>query len=382
MIGSVYVHAPWCARRCFYCDFAVAVNRAPDATPWADLIRREREAHEAAGRALADRLATVFVGGGTPSLLGPGGMDGIRRALGPERIDPDTTEWTAEANPESFTPEVATAWRTAGLNRVSLGVQSFQQDVLRWMGRLHGAAGARGAVRIARNAGFEQISVDLIFALPAALDRHWRADLDEVLRLDVPHVSLYGLTAETGTPLGRRVDEGRVVMADEDRYRDEYLAARDVLVAEGYDHYEVSNFARPGAQARHNRVYWDGGDYLGLGNSAHSLVGEERFWAPRDLEVWRAAVEAGDPPVESAERVEGEARRLEEAWLALRTDRGLAPARLAAGPGDELRAGWVRAGLAHDVPGIRLTAEGWLVLDALAVAAADVIVSTEDAGAP
>lgn len=378
-VGSVYLHAPFCARRCFYCDFAVKVARAPDPQPWIEAITAEVRAHAEAGIALSSPLSSIFVGGGTPTLLGPGAMAGVAQALGADRLTSPDLEWTAEANPESLTPELAAGWRSAGLNRLSIGVQSFDPNVLRWMGRLHGAEGARAAVVTARAAGITNLSLDLIFALPESLGRDWRADLEAALSLGVPHISLYGLTAETGTPLGRRVAEGKVQMADEERYRDAYLLANEVLTAEGYHHYEVSNFARPGAQSRHNRVYWDGGDYLGLGNSAHSLVGGRRFWNLRNWDEYRDQIAAGAHAAESEELVVGPSARMEALWLALRTDRGLAPAALlgpaAAGLVERLRNG----GLAHDTPsgtdgqradggvGLRLTPHGWLLLDEIAV---------------
>ena len=383
-VGSVYLHAPFCARRCFYCDFAVQVARAPDPQPWIEAMAAEVSAHLAGGIRLAATLDTVFVGGGTPTLLGPGAMAGVARALGPERLTSADLEWTAEANPESLTPDLARGWRAAGLNRLSIGVQSFDPGVLRWMGRLHGAEGARAAVTTAREAGIENISLDLIFALPESLNRDWRADLEAALALGVPHISLYGLTAEEGTPLGRRVAEGKVRMADEERYRDAYLLANEVLCAEGFEHYEVSNFARPGMQARHNRVYWDGGDYLGLGNSAHSLIGGRRFWNLRDWDAYRMEVSAGRIAVDESEEVSGDSGRMEEIWLGLRTDAGLPATSLSGQNAQVAIRRLVDTGLAGAPAApseieqmgeptgdggdrVRLTPAGWLLLDEIAV---------------
>ncbi len=366
MIGSVYLHAPFCARRCFYCDFAVQVRRSADPGPWVEAISAEVERHAGAGRILASPLHSVFVGGGTPSLLGPEAMSGVVRALGRERFGPET-DFTAEANPESLTSEVARGWAAAGLRRLSLGVQSFQDPVLRWMGRLHGAEGARRSVEVARAAGIDDLSVDLIFALPPELERDWRADLETALRLGVPHISLYGLTVEPGTGLARAVAEGRVGTAGDEAYAESYRLAHDLLTAEGYRHYEVSNFARPGHESKHNQVYWSHLDYLGLGNSAHSLVGGERFWNLRDWEAYRAAVGGGEDPIAGRERAAGDAARLERIWLGLRTSTGLGEEWVVGTAAESLRRGWVRSGLAHDGPGLRLTVEGWLHLDRLAV---------------
>jgi oxygen-independent coproporphyrinogen-3 oxidase len=294
-------------------------------------------------------------------------MRALANVIGTERLGSPTLEWTAEANPESFTPEVADAWRRAGVNRVSLGVQTFHAPALRWMGRLHGPEGAEQAVGTARAAGLEDVSVDLIFGLPEHVGRSWSDDLDRALALDVPHVSLYGLGVESGTPLGRAVAEGREPPVDEERYRDEFLEAAVRLTTAGYEHYEVSNFARPGHASRHNAVYWDGRPYLGLGNGAHSYAHPIRRWNVRDGGAYRSRLLAGAPPEESREQIDEEARALERTWLGLRTSQGLPLAELGAAARSRAEA-WARDGRAVLVDGrLRLTAEGWLQLDGLAV---------------
>lgn len=379
-VGSVYVHAPFCARRCPYCDFAVQVRRVGDLEGWSAALAGELRAVAEEGRfPLAAELDTIFVGGGTPSLLGQGAMAALAGLLGPERLRGRTLEWTAEANPESFSHDIALAWRAAGVNRLSLGVQSFSERALAWMGRLHGPEGARRAVAAARAAGLSDLSLDLIFSLPDEIERDWRADLDAALALDPPHISLYGLTVETGTPLARSVAEGAVHTASEERYRDEFLYAAERLAAAGYLHYEVSNFARPGHDSRHNRVYWEGGAYLGLGNGAHSFVPPLRRWNLRGWGEYAAAAGAGRLPVAGEENLAPAARRLEWVWLGLRTDRGLPWAELGP-PARGLAERWRGAGWAYQVgarpggPGIpggperlRLTPPGWLLLDRLAV---------------
>lgn len=367
-VGSVYVHAPFCARRCFYCDFAVHVRRSGDVEAWVEALEGELHALEREGLVrLSDALETLYVGGGTPSLLGAGAMKALSAVLGPDRVAGGGLEWTAEANPESFTPELAGAWRDAGVNRISLGVQSFQGAALRWMGRLHGAEGAAGAIGVAREVGFREINVDLIFGLPDHLERSWQEDLERVLVLEPSHVSLYGLTVESGTPLGRAVTEGREAVADEGRYREEYLEAAERLAAGGYEHYEVSNFARPGSASRHNRAYWDGTAYLGLGNSAHSYLHPLRRWNLRDWSAYRETASQAGLPVADREVLDPAAHRLERIWLALRTRRGVDVGGLT--PEALERAGrWVREGLAEAGKGsIRLTPEGWLVMDRLVV---------------
>ncbi len=348
-----------------------------DPTAWTLALAGELRALAEEGRfALAPKLDTIYVGGGTPSLLGPESMAALAELIGLERTRAPGVEWTAEANPESFTTEVAAGWYAAGVNRLSLGVQSFHEPTLAWMGRMHGAEGSRAAVATARAVGIDDVSIDLIFALPdgAASDgggRSWDADLDETLALEPSHISLYGLTVESGTPLARGVAEGRIATASEERYRDEYLRACERLTSAGYVHYEVSNFAMPGNESRHNRVYWEGGAYLGLGNGAHSFSEPLRRWNVRAWDEYARVTGAGRLPVAGEETVSPDAARLERIWLGLRTDRGLPWGDLAASA-DDLAARWVRHGWARREAQsgderVRLTAEGWLLLDGLSV---------------
>jgi oxygen-independent coproporphyrinogen-3 oxidase len=346
----------------------VEVRREGDATGWLGTVAGELSHVAAEGLfPLAERLDTLYVGGGTPSLLGPDVMAGLAAVLEPHRVSDPEIEWTAEANPESFTSGIAAAWRKAGVNRLSLGAQSFHGPALQWMGRLHGPEGVGPAVRVAREAGFDNISLDLMFGLPGHLGRSWALDLERALELEPRHFSLYGLTVEAATPLGRAVRQGREKPVDDQRYREEYLQAAQVLTSAGYRHYEVSNFARRGGASRHNSVYWSGESYLGLGNGAHSYADPLRRWNHRDWESYGAAIHRGESPEAGRETIDDDARRLESVWLSLRTDRGLSVADLPS-PATAMVERWVGAGLAA-VSGdrLRLTAEGWLVLDLLTV---------------
>lgn len=387
-VEHLYVHAPFCARRCPYCDFAVTVRRTGGHEAWSEAIRAELDMRENGGPAgdpvtLARPLRTLFVGGGTPSLLGADAMAALARILGPERVASPTLEWTAEANPESFGPEVARGWQEAGVNRVSLGVQSFDPAVLRWMGRLHGPDGARAAVETARAHGLANLSLDLIFGLPARLGRDLRTDLDAALALDPAHLSLYGLSAEQGTPLARWIREGREIPLDDDAYAEEYLRIAERLASEGYRHYEVSNFARPGFESVHNQAYWSGTPYLGLGNGSHSYLPPFRSWNFRNWDEYSNRVLAGEDPTVERESVEGEARVLETIWLGLRTADGWALPVGTGGDGPEseemaaageIARSWQVRGLAAVRGGrVILTPEGWLLLDELAVQMADVV---------
>jgi oxygen-independent coproporphyrinogen III oxidase len=366
---SLYVHVPFCVRRCSYCDFAVQATREAPTDAWLDAVVAEMRMLSAErGWDAPLRLDTVYLGGGTPSLLRADAMGELRRRLGPYAAWSDAAEWTCEANPESFTAETARAWRDAGVNRISLGAQTFHEPALRWMGRMHGVEGPGRAMDAARAAGFDNVSVDLIFGLPGRLGRDWGADLHRALLLEPEHVSLYGLTAEAAAPLGRWVGEGRETLADEDRYADEFLLAHERLTAAGFEHYEVSNFGLPGRRSRHNFVYWTGAPYAALGPGAHAFHPPLRRWNVRSWDAYRAMVlDEGRLPTDAEETVDEDTAGLERAWLRLRTDAGWP----LAGAGEaerRLAESWVEQGWARVRDGVlRLTVEGWLLLDRLAV---------------
>ena len=359
MPRHVYVHVPFCARRCSYCDFAIAVRRSVPVDDFIDALDREL-----ALRAIdsPESLETLYLGGGTPSRLRP---EGVRRVLDLVRarypIARDA-EITIEANPEDVTLDDATRWREAGVNRVSLGIQSFNDDVLRWMHRTHDAARAVDAASFLRQAGFGDWSLDLIFALPPEVERSWTEDLRRAIDLGPTHISCYGLTIEPHTPLVRWRERGQVHEADEERYEAEFLETDRVLTGAGYDHYEVSNFARGGRIARHNSSYWRRVPYLGIGPSAHSFDGTTRRWNTREYVAWRERTLAGQDPVEGVESLDPNAAAIEQAYLGLRTSAGISIDD--ANAGDFAR--WRDRGWADTVDGVgRLTPAGWLRLDAL-----------------
>ncbi len=373
-IRSLYVHAPFCSRRCFYCDFAVKVAPRGEPEEWFEALRGELRSLTEEGTFVLDTvLDTLYIGGGTPSLFGPAAMEGVRNLVSPSRLVSEDLEWTSEANPESFTRDVAEGWRRAGVNRVSLGVQSFHEPSLQWMGRLHGAASAREAVTTARAAGFDNVSVDLIFGLPERLGRDLEADLRQVLSLDADHVSLYGLSVEADAALGRSVAAGREAVASEEQYEREYLTAVQRLREAGYEGYEVSNFARPGRSSRHNMVYWSGRPYLGLGNGAHSYRHPVRRWNLRDWDAYRSKALGATPPVADCEELDADKVRLERIWLGLRTRRGVATTGLSPAAGERVRR-WIEGGLAEEEgDAVRLTARGWLIMDRLTVELDDAV---------
>ena len=348
----VYVHVPFCRRRCVYCDFSIAVRNPVPVGEFLDALALEGErvaerigGNEPSARAApGSRPSTLYLGGGTPSLLGGEGVARITKML---QAGPGLDEFTLEANPDDVTPAAAAAWARAGVNRLSIGAQSFDDAVLAWMHRSHGAAAIAPAVESARRAGIGTVSLDLIFALPESRPRELDADLDRFLALEPEHVSLYGLTVEPHTALGRLLARGEGEAAPEARYEEEYLRIHERLAAAGYRFYEVSNAARPGAEAVHNRAYWRLEPYLGLGPSAHSFDGTSRWWNESAYAAWLRRLAAGESPVAGRELLRPEQRRLEALYLGLRTSEGVElpeplTGTLAAALGAWVAAGWAR----------------------------------------
>jgi len=357
----VYVHVPFCARRCSYCDFAIAVRSRVPSDEYVSAV-----ASELYIRALGtppSSVDTIYLGGGTPSRLGADGVARLIEVIA-ERFPPASgAEITLEANPDDIDAVSVAAWQAGGVNRVSLGVQSFDDRALAWMHRTHDGRRVIAAADTLRSAGLENWSLDLIFALPASLEREWSRDLDSAVALAPPHISLYGLTVEPHTPLARWRDRGAFVEGGEDAYEAEYLLAHHELSAAGYAHYEVSNFGRPGRWSRHNRGYWSGASYVGLGPAAHGFDGSVRRWNEREYAAWLRVLSTGEDPLSGSESLTDENRIAEEVYLGLRTTDGLA---VRAREREVIRP-WIDAGWAV-LRGDRLclSATGWLRLDALA----------------
>jgi oxygen-independent coproporphyrinogen-3 oxidase len=363
----LYVHVPFCARRCSYCDFAIAVRQRVPTRAFLNAIARELTARELGGVS----LNTVYLGGGTPSKLGADGVPQLLEAIRARFAIASDAEVTIEANPEDVSAATVRTWRDAGVNRVSLGAQSFDDTVLTWMHRTHDAPQISRAAHAVRDGGIGNVSLDLIFALPEALRRDWIRDLETAIALEPQHVSLYGLTIEPATPIGRWTARGEMSEAPDDRWATEFLTAHDLLSRAGYTHYEVSNYAREGSRARHNSAYWTDRPYIGVGPSAHGFDGSVRRWNESAYARWLARVDAGADPVGGFETLTPEQRAAERVYLGLRSDAGLDIGDLEQ---EALRIvhQWVTAGWAqfagHDSRTLRLTVQGWMRLDALASA--------------
>ncbi len=357
-VQHLYIHVPFCARRCSYCDFSISVRSVTPVASYVESVALEIARHDSTDW----KLDTIYLGGGTPSRLGAGVGEVLRIVRDRATVAPNA-EVTIEANPDDVTIESAAGWVAAGVNRVSLGGQSFDPDVLAWMHRTHSAEQIETAFRTLREAGIANISLDLIFALPETLRRDWSADLDRALGLEPEHVSLYGLTVESHTPLGRWRDRGEVIEAPEERYETEFMMAHNRLGAAGFEHYEVSNFARAGRRSRHNSSYWTGVPYAAMGPSAHSFDGHIRSWNVAAHADWEKRLRAGETVIAGSEELTEENRLSERVYLGLRTTDGLR----ATDTEIQLARPWLEAGWAELTNRtIVLTATGFLRLDALA----------------
>ena len=349
---GVYVHIPFCASRCDYCDFATWTDRdhlvdAYVSACVADLERRDR-------RGELVPATSVFFGGGTPSLLPAADLVRILDAV-PRTLD---AEVTVECNPDSVDLAKLAAYRDAGVNRLSFGVQSMRPHVLSALGRTHDPDNVNRAVDSARVAGFERFNLDLIYGTPGETPDDWRATVEGALELDPPHVSAYALTVEPATPLGRRVAAGAQPPPDDDDQADKYVLADELLTAAGHDWYEVSNWARPGHECRHDLLYWEQGDYVGIGCAAHGHVDGRRWWNVRAPERYLDRITQGAVPEGGAEELDAPTRREELVGLSLRTRAGLDSAGLPAAVLEEL----VSAGLLARAGGrVVLTRRGRLL---------------------
>lgn len=318
--AGLYIHVPFCTSVCPYCDFAVTIAGEERRRAWVEGVVREAEMYSEVGLS----FDTIYLGGGTPSSLDSGQIveivDGLRRHLEVDR----QAELYLEANPEDVSRDSVSPWRDLGFRFVSLGVQSFDDEDLAFLGRRHSAADARRAVEILCEAGFSSVSVDLIYGLDGRSENHWRRQLESALDLGVDHLSCYQLTVHNGTVLGRRVAAGTVREFGDKGLSNLFFLTHKLLGDAGFHGYEVSNFSSaPEHRSTHNQKYWDHTPYLGLGPSAHSFVGGRRWWNQRKLRLWQKAVSRGEKPVEDEERPSNEQLILETLMLGFRTAAGI-----------------------------------------------------------
>jgi oxygen-independent coproporphyrinogen-3 oxidase len=324
--ASLYLHIPFCHTRCYYCDFNTYAGMLPVREPY---VRAMLTEIELAGKMAqpADntprRSRTIFFGGGTPSLLSVQQMQRLLQACSTAfTVDADA-EITLEANPGTLTQEQLAGLREAGINRLSMGAQSFDAGLLKSLGRIHTPEEITQAVTYARAAGFTSINLDFMFGLPQQTMQQWQETLRQALELRPEHFSLYSLIIEEGTPFYDWTHEGRITPGDEDLCADMYEYADELLQQAGYINYEISNWALPGHHSRHNLTYWQNLPYIGMGAGAYSYFGNRRFSNERDPLTYNKILKSGRIPEVESEPVEREQEMSETAFLALRTALGL-----------------------------------------------------------
>ena len=377
MAWGLYIHVPFCIRKCPYCDFYSISDLSRQAEYEAALVA------EMAMRARDDAVFdTVYLGGGTPSVLGP---SAVQRILDAARdyfsILPDA-EITLEANPGTVTQESFAAYRSAGVNRLNIGVQSFNDANLAFLGRIHTANQAVAALQAAGRAGFENIGLDLIYGLPQQNKGAWHKDLSAAAAFSPSHISCYMLTFEPGTKMTADKDAGRFVVPPEERVSAMFVQAAKFLSGRGYQHYEISNFAAgKSARSRHNLKYWQNRPYLGLGPAAHSYIAPERFWNCRSVDTYISEISSGRTPTAETERLTDSQMMIEALYLGLRQTEGIDI------PGFETRFGedfqemfgpaaapFVESGqMVLDGQCCRFTRNGMLLLDTIAAALSEMM---------
>jgi oxygen-independent coproporphyrinogen-3 oxidase len=367
---GLYVHFPFCAARCHYCAFYFVVGRGEARPAYVDAVRAEIAGRARDPRFAGRRVHSIYLGGGTPSLLDPAEVGRLIDAAAGAFPLAEDAEISLEANPDGLERGPLEGFRAAGANRITLGWQSLRAEGLRSLTRTHSVEENVRALQVARAAGFANVAVDLIFGRPGQTPSDWRAELDEAAALGVEHLSAYELTLEEGTRLARRFAEGRFAPADEDARAEMFEAADDVLARHGIRRYEISNFARAGRECRHNLASWQGGDTLGVGASAASHVANARWTNVADLDDYVRRARAGEEVAGTAEVLDETTWAAEDLYLALRTAPGADAARLAAvsAPArDALERKLARMEdggvLRRDAGRLRLTSRGRLLAD-------------------
>lgn len=318
-MAGIYFHIPFCRKACHYCDFHFTTSgKYVEEMVDAQLKEMDKRRDYVSG----EILETIYFGGGTPSVLTG---DQLKKYFGKMEelfeISPNA-EITLEANPDDLSAEQVRLFREIGINRLSIGVQSFREEDLIFMNRSHRTSQSERAVKSAQDAGIENITIDLIYAIPGLDLSAWQENLRQAIALDVPHISSYCLTIEEKTVFGKRYERGELSEIDSARAEEQFLCAVDVLGAAGLKQYEVSNFSREGMESKHNTSYWQGKKYLGIGPSAHSFNGEERSWNVSNNAVYMKGVFA-DKPIFESEKLDDRTRYNEYIMTGLRTTKGI-----------------------------------------------------------
>lgn len=317
-MAGIYVHIPFCKQACHYCNFHFSTSLKLK-NGFLDALLKEIDLRR--DYLTNDTIATIYFGGGTPSLLPESDLKQLMSKLRSSFNIHPTAEITLECNPDDVNPQQLEGWKNNGINRLSIGIQSFFKADLQWMNRAHDDLQALNCIKLAQSAGFHNISIDLIYGTPSLSDENWLANLSTATSFNIPHLSCYALTVETGTALSAMIKKHQTPHVNADDQARQFLLMTDYLALKGYEHYEISNFALPGMRSRHNSSYWSGAKYIGLGASAHSFNGTSRQWNVANNALYIEALKNDQIPFEQ-EALSANQRLNEYIMTSLRTLEG------------------------------------------------------------
>lgn len=368
-MAGIYIHIPFCRKACHYCNFHFSTSRQR----MPEMIKAINKEAQLQQSYLTEKIETIYFGGGTPSLLTHQEIGSTIDSLrGLFEVD-EAAEISLEANPDDMTDEALQGWKVAGINRLSIGIQSFFEEDLLWMNRAHTALQARDSILLAQKAGFTNISIDLIYGTPTLTDEQWKENLATAISLNIPHLSCYALTVEARTALAKMIATKQLTDVDTDKQARHFSILMKKMAGAGFEHYEISNFALQGFRSKHNSSYWQGKPYLGLGPSAHSFNGSSRQWNLANNSLYLNAVEAGQVPFES-EHLSGTQQMNEFIMTRLRTSEGILLKQVIDNWGEEKHKALIRSAQKHISRGyliqtnvaLQLTAEGKFMADGIA----------------
>jgi oxygen-independent coproporphyrinogen-3 oxidase len=365
-LAGIYIHIPFCKQACHYCNFHFATSLRHKNELVAALLKETELRAEYFGQELVE---TIYFGGGTPSLLEIEDLGWLVEKIKSVYLVSENTEITLEANPDDINEEKLTGWKATSINRLSIGVQSFFNEDLLWMNRAHTDRQARQNLRLAKKY-FENITVDLIYGMPGLTNEKWKQNVQSVISLNIPHLSCYALTVEEKTPLSKLIKLGKARNVDPGRQSEQFLLLMQWLEEAGYEHYEISNFSKPGFRSRHNSSYWQRKKYMGIGPSAHSFNGTSRQWNVSNNQQYIESLNRGSVPFEKEELTP--VQKLNEYIMtSLRTIEGLDLQKMSEAEGSKLKTAgkkYIDRGLMRlDNKYLVLTREGRLFADGIAV---------------
>ena len=323
-MAGIYLHIPFCKQACYYCNFHFSTLLEAKDEMIAALIKEINllPVYLINDKNQKEIIETIYFGGGTPSLLNNTDLENLLNAINDNYLVSDKAEITIEANPDDISKEKLSTWKEAGINRLSIGIQSFQQKDLEWMNRVHNTSQALGSVILAKKSGFNNFSVDLIYGTPGLTDEQWKMNVEQVINLGAPHIACYALTVEPKTALQKMILLKKKVDIDTEQQARQFLLLMQWMKEAGYEHYEISNFAKPGYRSRHNSSYWQGKKYIGIGPSAHSYDGKSRKWNIANNALYIQSIKNNMIPFEEENLTNAE-RLNEYIMTSLRTMEGL-----------------------------------------------------------